>query len=172
MEKLFWIDLEMTGLDIQKEVIIECALIVTDLNFNALDTYHAVVRQDQKYLDNMDEWNKEHHKESGLSALVPKGKTPSLVERELVDLGKKHSGAEKIVLAGNSIGQDRLFIDKYWPEFAKLLHYRMLDVTSWKLVMANKFNITYEKKSSHRALDDIHESINELKHYISFVKNP
>ncbi len=172
MEKLFWVDLEMTGLDIEKEVILECALIVTDLEFKPLDTYHSVVKQDQKYLDAMDDWNKEHHRDSGLTALVPKGKTPEVVEKDLIEIAKKFAAKEKIVLAGNSIGQDRLFINKYWPEFAKLLHYRMLDVTSWKLMMKNKFNISYEKKGTHRALDDIQESINELKHYLSFVKNP
>ncbi len=170
MEKLFWIDLEMTGLDVEKEVILECALVVTDLEFNTLDTYHAILKQPQKYLDAMDDWNKQHHTESGLTAAVATGKDPAEVEKDLIKLFKKHTGSEKCVLAGNSIGQDRLFINKYWTDLAKVLHYRMLDVTSWKIVMKSKFNKTYEKKGTHRAVDDIHESINELKHYLSFVK--
>ena len=170
MEKLFWIDLEMTGLDVEKEVILECALVVTDLKFNALDSYHAIVKQPQKYLDAMDAWNKQHHAESGLTAAVANGKDPGTVEKDLIKVFRKHTDSEKCVLAGNSIGQDRLFINKYWVELAKLLHYRMLDVTSWKVIMKNKYNITYEKKGTHRALDDIQESINELKHYLSFVK--
>jgi len=170
MEKLFWVDLEMTGLDVAKEVILECAVIVTDLDFNSLGTYHSVVKQDSKFLEAMDDWNKKHHKESGLTDLVPKGKEPAQVERELIQLATKHAPGERVILAGNSISQDRLFINKYWTEFSKLLHYRMLDVTSWKILMKNKFNVTYEKKGAHRALDDIQESINELKHYLSFVK--
>lgn len=170
MEKLFWIDLEMTGLDVEKEVILECALVVTDLEFKELDSYHAILKQPQKYLDGMDDWNKQHHSESGLTSAVATGKDPLAVEKELIALFKKHTGSEKCVLAGNSIGQDRLFINKYWKDLAKLLHYRMLDVTSWKIVMKNKFGKNYDKKGSHRALDDIHESINELKHYLSFVK--
>src|SRR4051812_32895328 len=116
MEKLFWIDLEMTGLDIEKEVILECALIVTDLEFKELDSYHAIIKQPQKYIDAMDDWNKKHHSESGLISSVATGKDPAVVERELIALFKKHTGKEKCVLAGNSIGQDRLFINKYWKE--------------------------------------------------------
>ncbi len=170
MEKLLWIDLEMTGLEVEREVIIECAAIVTDMDFNPLDTYHAVLKQDQKYIDAMDDWNTKHHTDSGLVAQIPNGKAPALAEKDLMDLCKKHFIKDRVVLAGNSIGQDRLFINKYWKDLAKLLHYRMLDVTSWKILMKSKFNVAYEKKGTHRALDDIQESINELKHYMSFVR--
>ncbi|MGE3974515.1 MAG: oligoribonuclease [Bdellovibrionales bacterium] len=170
MEKLLWIDLEMTGLDIEKEVIIEVAAIVTDLHFNLLTQYHAVVQQDQKYIDNMDDWNKKHHSESGLIAKIPSGKTSQLVEQELIDLIQKNFPSEPAVIAGNSIFQDRIFINKYWKNLAHRLHYRMLDVTSWKIMMKNKFHIQYDKKGTHRALDDIKESINELKHYVGFIK--
>jgi oligoribonuclease len=167
MQKLFWIDMEMTGLDVQKEVIIEVAAVITDLDFKELETFETVVKQPQSYLDNMDAWNKEHHKKSGLTAKVPNGVEPDQVEAKLVDMIKKHFPEQKDrpVLAGNSIMQDRLFIDKYMPDLASRLHYRMVDVSSWKVIINNKFNYVYQKSNKHRALEDIRESIQELRHY-------
>ena len=172
MTKLFWIDLEMTGLDVEKEAIIEVAGIITDLDFKTLATYHAVVKQDQKYLDAMDDWNKTHHGESGLTTAVATGKDPSEVETDLIKLIDRHYPGERPVLAGNSIGQDRLFINKHMKKFADRLHYRMLDVTSWKIIMIDKLKIKYEKKNTHRALDDVNESIEELKFYLSHIRLP
>ncbi len=173
-QKLFWIDLEMTGLDIEKEVIIEVAALISDMDFNVLDTYETVVKQPQQYLEKMDDWNKKHHTESGLVAKIPFGHEPEMVEEDLIQLALKHFKCSdrdtKPILAGNSISQDRLFIDKYFKKFSKLLHYRMLDVTSWKVIMIPKFGIEYKKKNSHRALDDIHESLAELKHYCTSIK--
>ncbi|KYG62879.1 oligoribonuclease [Bdellovibrio bacteriovorus] len=167
MNKLFWLDMEMTGLDVEKEVIIEVAAIVTDLNFKELDTFETVVKQPQKYLDNMDAWNTEHHKKSGLTAKVPFGMEPDQVEAKLVDMVKKHfpDPKDRPILAGNSIMQDRLFIDKYMKDLAPRLHYRMVDVSSWKVIINNKFNYVYQKANKHRALDDIRESIQELRAY-------
>ncbi|WP_413288221.1 oligoribonuclease [Bdellovibrio sp. HCB337] len=171
MDKLYWIDMEMTGLDVKKEVIIEVAAIITDLDFQELDQFETVVRQPQSYLDNMDAWNTEHHKKSGLTAKVPYGMAPDLVEAKLCDLVKKHfpDSKNKPILAGNSINQDRLFIDKYMPEFGERLHYRVVDVSSWKVIMNKKFGYTYSKSNQHRALDDIRESIQELKAYCRFI---
>lgn len=170
VEKLLWIDLEMTGLDIEREVIIEAAAIVTDIQLNEIAQYHAVVKQPQEYLDRMDDWNKQHHGASGLTALIANGKDPSLVEQELSELVSAHFTAkEPAVLAGNSIGQDRLFIEKYFPKLARQLHYRMLDVTSWKIMMNERFALKHEKKNHHRAVDDIRESIQELSFYLSHV---
>lgn len=167
MQKLFWVDMEMTGLDVQKEVIIEVAAIVTDLNFKELETFETVVKQPQKYLDAMDAWNTEHHKKSGLTAKVPNGMEPDQVEAKLIDMVKKHwpDPKERPVLAGNSIMQDRLFIDKYFTDLAPRLHYRMVDVSSWKVIINNKFKYVYHKANKHRALEDIRESIQELRHY-------
>ncbi len=175
MDKLFWIDMEMTGLDIQKEVIIEVAAVVTDIKFQEFDTFETVIRQPQKYLDNMDAWNTEHHKKSGLTAKVPNGLPLDHAEHKLVDLVKKYfpeSGGKenRPILAGNSIMQDRLFIDKYMPDFSSRLHYRMLDVSSWKIIMNNKFKYVYRKSNQHRALDDIRESIQELRAYCDFIQ--
>lgn len=92
------------------------------------------------------------------------------VEQELITLVRQHFGDEKVILAGNSIGQDRLFINKYMPALASMLHYRMLDVTSWKVVFNNHFNLKFPKKQVHRALDDVQESIDELKFYLGHLK--
>lgn len=168
--KLLWLDMEMTGLDVEKEVPIEVACIVTDWNFNVLTHYHAIIYQAQEYLDRMDDWNKSHHGSSGLLAQIPHGKTMEVVEKELCELVNLHFAGEKVILAGNSIGQDRLFINKYMKTFASLLHYRMLDVTSWKLVFNNHYNVKFPKKQSHRALDDVQESIEELKFYMNSAR--
>lgn len=172
--KLFWLDMEMTGLDVEQEVIIEVAAIVTDLNFAELDSYEAVVKQPQKYLDAMDDWNKEHHTASGLVAKIPTGTEPETVEQNLLRLIRKHfpDPRHKPMLAGNSIHQDRLFIDKYFTELSEALHYRMLDVSSWKIIMREKFGFAYQKQNQHRALDDVRESIQELQAYVGFVKMP
>jgi len=172
INRLLWIDLEMTGLDVNKEVIIECAAIVTDLNLHPLETYEQVVQQANTYLNNMDDWNKQHHGRSGLTAKVPFGKPPHLVEEDLLKLIDRHWIQEedrRAVICGNSIAQDRIFITKYWPNLEKKLHYRMMDVSSWKLMFFQKFNVKFDKQEKHRALDDIQESINELKHYLKFI---
>jgi oligoribonuclease len=174
VQKLLWLDMEMTGLDPATNVIIEVAALVTDLSFNILDTYETVVRQPQHYLDQMDKWNTEHHTKSGLVRKVPYGRDPKEVESDLIQLSKKHfpitgKKEDKPILAGNSIMQDRTFIDLYMPQFGQLLHYRQLDVSSWKIMFNNKYNVKYEKKNNHRALDDIKESINELKMYLGYI---
>lgn len=164
--------MEMTGLDVEKEVIIEVAAIITDLNFKEYDTFEAVVKQPQKYLDSMDAWNTEHHAKSGLTAKVPHGMEPTAAEHHLVTLAQRHfpDPKNKPILAGNSIMQDRLFIDKYMKNFSKQLHYRMLDVSSWKIVMFNKYGFEYRKQNQHRALDDIRESIQELRAYTDYIQ--
>jgi oligoribonuclease len=170
-KKLFWIDLEMTGLDIEKEVIIECAALITDLDFKVVDSFEAVVKQPQHFIDHMDDWNREHHKASGLTAKIPNGLPSDEVEYHLISMVQKHFGRnERAILCGNSIAQDRLFIDKYWPGFAELLHYRVVDVSSWKVIFNAKYNKKFEKRNGHRALDDIKESIAELQFYLGFLK--
>jgi len=164
-------DMEMTGLDPDKEVIIEVAAIVANNQHEELECLHRVVKQDSKYLEKMDAWNTHQHKKSGLSELVPKGVSQDQVEQELMALADKHFKGEKIILAGNSIYQDRLFIKKHMPKLEPLLHHRMLDVSSWKIIFTN-MRIKYKKHNKHRALDDVRESIKELKEYISHLKTP
>lgn len=173
MDKLLWVDMEMTGLDVEKEVIIEVATIVTNLKYETLESYQTVVKQPQKYIDAMDDWNQRQHRDSGLVALIPSGKSPEVAEQDIIDLIDQHfDKKEKVVIAGNSIGQDRLFINKYFRKLAERLHYRMLDVTAFKIVFSNSLGIQYNKQSAHRAIEDIEESIKELTYYLSFVKNP
>ena len=105
MDKLFWLDLEMTGLDVNKEVIIEVGAIITDLKLESIEKYHAIVKQPQKYIDNMDEWNTKHHKASGLTDLIPTGRDPKGVEDDLLELCDQHFKGDRIILAGNSIDE-------------------------------------------------------------------
>jgi oligoribonuclease len=160
----------MTGLDVEKEVIIEAAVIVTDIELKTLATYHAIVKQDQSYLDQMDEWNTTHHGASGLTAAVPQGVAPEQVEEDLLKLVNTYFPSERAIMAGNSISQDRLFINKYFKKLSERLHYRMVDVTSWKIIFNDKFKIKYEKKNTHRALDDVNESISEMQFYMNHIK--
>ncbi len=169
---LLWLDFEMTGLDVDKEVIIEVATIVTDLNLNQKEEYHAIVRQPQRYIDNMDEWNTRQHSQSGLIEQIPFGKEPDDVEEDLLRIVRKYiPDHELAILAGNSIGQDRLFIMKHFRKLAERIHYRILDVTSWKIMFTYKYNVTYEKKKTHRALEDVRESIEELRTFMNYVRS-
>ena len=170
MEKLLWIDMEMTGLNVEKEVPIEIAAIITDINLKELETYHAIIKQPKGVLDAMDEWNTEHHGASGLTAQVPNGTPPEAVEKAMMSFVDRHFHGERAVIAGNSIGQDRLFINRFFPLLNVKLHYRMLDVTSWKIMMNARFKLKFEKQNSHRAIDDIRESIAELAFYLAHVK--
>jgi oligoribonuclease len=173
-KKLLWMDLEMTGLDEKTDKILEIAAIITDWEMNTLAEKHYIVFQPDEILSSMNEWCKEHHGKSGLTALVPGGSSLETVEQELVawvdeHFGNKH-GKDGAVLAGNSIHNDRRFIDLHMPAFAKTLHYRMVDVSSFKEVYRERFNLKYDKKNAHRATGDVQESINELKYYLEFVK--
>ncbi|WP_158999201.1 oligoribonuclease [Pigmentibacter ruber] len=170
MKYLFWLDMEMSGLDHLKERILEVALLVTDLNYNTIYEYEAIVYQDQSILQGMDAWCTEHHGKSGLTAKVPNGKKETEVEKELLAIIQKYSPGERAILAGNSIGQDRKFIDQWMPNLSNALHYRMLDVSSFKIVFEGIHNKKYDKKHKHRAIDDIKESVEELKYYLQFVK--
>lgn len=166
IKKIFWIDLEMTGLQPETDVIIEVAVIITDSQFKELETYENVVYQDQKHLDGMDSWNQKCHRRSGLYDLIPKGKQLVQVENDLLSLTETHFNTdEKIVISGNCVYQDRNFIRRYMSRLDKKLYYRMLDVTAFKLIAQQK-GYVFEKENKHRALEDIRESIRELKYYL------
>ena len=170
MNHILWIDLEMTGLNSQENVIIEVAAIVTQPTypFKEVDQFHCVVRQHKEHLDKMDSWNSKIHRASGLYDQIPSGKTEKEAEDGLLHLIETYFKGEPVIIAGNSINQDRIFIKKYFKKVESKLHFRMLDVSSWKLVM-EKQNITFEKRNIHRALTDIQESIGELKFYYEFL---
>jgi oligoribonuclease len=168
--KLLWIDLEMTGLNPQKDRIVEVAAIVTDWNFTELARLETGVGQDVPEITALfaaNPWasaRPENTKE--LIDLSAKSLSESEVEQQLVALAEKHAPGQIMLLAGNSIHADRGFIKQWWPRLDKKLHYRMLDVSAWKVVMQGKYNIGYIKKETHRALDDIQESIEELQFYL------
>ena len=170
MDKIFWLDLEMTGLNPETDVIIEAAVIITDNNFREIDRYENVVRQDQKCLDAMNEWNQKCHRKSGLYELIPQGKSLYQVEQDMLSLIETHFAIdEKAVIGGNCIYQDRNFIRKYMPRLDKKLCYRMLDVTAWKLFF-EKEGFVFKKANRHRALEDTQESIREFQHYLDCFK--
>lgn len=170
---LLWVDLEMTGLDEQTDSILELAAVITDFQLKPLEEFHRVVYQPDEVLKNMNDWCKKTHGESGLTAAVPKGTPLATVEKELLEiLGRHFSTSDRIVLAGNSVGNDRRFIDRYMPELAKRLHYRLVDVSSFKEIFRERYNVHFPKGNAHRAVDDIYESIRELGHYLSYVQLP
>ena len=169
MQKLFWLDMEMTGLESSRDRILEAAVLVTDLQFNVVQTYEAVVFQPPELLEGMDAWCKETHGKSGLSARVPNGISEQLLDEQLEQLSIGVYGKEKVVLCGNSIGQDRKFIEAYLPRFSARLHYRLLDVSSFKIIFENLFQKKFKKENKHTALADVQESINELKYYLDFL---
>lgn len=167
--KLLWMDLEMTGLDAQEHVIIEVAALITDWQFKTLASYSAVISQPDDVLARSNQWAHDQHTKSGLLDRVRnEGKPEQDVVRELTDLIKTQFGNEPAVLAGNSIHNDRVFIKKWWPEIEGLLHYRMLDVSAWKLVLQGKYGIQFNKLDMHLAVDDIKASMAELEFYLKW----
>jgi oligoribonuclease len=161
----------MTGLDTNEHVIIEVAAEVTDWNFKTLASYEAVIKHADGVLERSNPWARDQHQKSGLTDRVRnEGRPEPEVVHELVDFIQTQFGSEPAVLAGNSIHNDRLFIKKWWPEVDGLLHYRMLDVSAWKLVMQNKYGVAFEKKDTHRAFDDIQASIAELQYYLEWLR--
>lgn len=171
--KLFWLDMEMSGLEVETCKILEVACVVTDMDLNVLDEYEEIVFQPKEVLDAMDEWCTNTHGKSGLTKAVATGTPLAEVEKRMIAFVEKNFGSTPAVLAGNSIWQDRKFVDAYLPNFAKRLHYRMVDVSSFKEILKAKHNVHFKKQDSHRAKTDIYESIGELKHYLTFfTPNP
>jgi oligoribonuclease len=168
---LFWLDMEMTGLEVEKEKILEVAALVTDHDLKAFGSLEAVVYQSPEVLAGMDEWCRKTHGKSGLVNRVPNGITEAALDDGLCAmLDAPDCPKGRPILAGNSIGQDRKFIDRYLPKFAARLHYRMLDVSSFKIIFEHRLGLKYKKQNKHRALDDVRESISELQFYLGYVR--
>ncbi len=170
--RLLWVDLEMTGLEAKTDRIVEVAIIVTDFDFKVLDKYEAVISQSEEVIKSMNPWAASQHSASGLTAKIRSSdKTEKQVIEDVVELINKNISGEMAILAGNSIYNDRLFIKQWWPEVDELLHYRMLDVSSFKILMQAKYNEEFVKQDNHRAMEDILASIDELKYYLGSLKN-
>lgn len=169
-DNLIWVDLEMTGLEPKTDVIIEIATIVTDSNLNVLaEGPSLAIHQPDAALDAMDEWCTNQHGKSGLTQRVKDSDiSVSDAEQQTIAFLQQYVDKGCSPMCGNSIGQDRRFLNKYMPELEAFFHYRNLDVSSLKeLARRWKPEVAagVQKKGSHLALDDIRDSIDELKHY-------
>lgn len=169
-ENLIWIDLEMTGLIPDTDLIIEIATVITDKNLNILAQGPVLaVHQSDAALAAMDEWNQTHHGQSGLIDRV-KASTISdaEAERQTIEFLQQWVPANTSPMCGNSIGQDRRFLYRYMPQLEAYFHYRNLDVSTVKELAARwapQVKDSFTKQTAHQALEDIIESIDELKHY-------
>ncbi len=172
--RLLWVDLEMTGLDAKNDVILEIAAEVTDFNFKTLASYEGRIKHPHDLVAarmQKNIWWRDFpaNRDEFLNNL-DKGKDLKEVEQELIELLAQHFDDELVILAGNSIGSDRAFIAQWWPKLDLKLHYRMLDVSAWKIVMQGKYGVVYEKEQVHRAFNDIQASIAELQNYLDWFK--
>jgi oligoribonuclease len=179
---LLWLDLEMTGTDIENDVILEAAAIATDWNFQEIVAFEAVVYQNEDLMkaqmakavnvwSGKSFWDENPAARDNLVAQNKQGQPENDVEQLLIGFITDNFELKgPVYLAGNSIHNDRRFIAKYMPELDKKIHYRMLDVTAWKLIFENKFHQKFALPKSHRAIDDIRRSIKELEYYLKKVK--
>jgi oligoribonuclease len=168
-DNLIWIDLEMTGLNPQKDRIIEIATIVTDRHLRMLEEGPVIaIRVSNAVLDAMDDWNIEHHTRSGLVERVRKSRyTTTAAERATLEFVRRYVPEKQSPMCGNSICQDRRFLARQMPELEGYFHYRNLDVSTIK-ILVNRWapdREQFTKESTHRALDDARDAINELKFY-------
>jgi oligoribonuclease len=172
--KILWVDLEMTGLEPTKDVILEIAAEITDFDFKTLASYEArIYHKKETVVDRMQKniwWKDFPENRDDFINKLDQGKPLHQVERELIELLKVQFGNEPAVLGGNSIHNDRNFMKYWWPELDLKLHYRMLDVSTLKIFMQGKYGVEYEKKEIHRAFDDIQASIAELQYYIEWLR--
>lgn len=172
---LLWMDLEMTGLDPVKDRILEVAVIATDWNFTEIARFEAVKKVGPSLMKQRmvgPFWEKYAHVRDALMAQNEKGIHGRTVENDLLAFLDEHfAPGERVILAGNSIHQDRKFIDNEWPRLSARLHYRMLDVSAWKVVFEGKYKKKFAKPEAHRALEDIKGSIEELQYYLKKVKS-
>ena len=166
---LIWMDLEMTGLNVETDQIIEIATVITNTQLDVVDNGPVVaIYQEQKILNQMSDWSREHHDRSGLTERV-KISNVMLTEAEdqTFDFIKNYAEWGQAPLCGNSVHQDRLFLAKYMSKVDRFLHYRNIDVSSIKELVYRWYpNLDkFSKTNKHTALEDIYESIDELKYY-------
>lgn len=170
--KLLWMDLEMTGLNPIQDVILEVATEITDFDFKTLATYETCIKQPKDIVISRIQanswWQNYPENRDDFINNLEKGKTLQEAEEQLIAIVQDQFGDEPAVLAGNSIYNDRLFIKQWMPKLDLKLHYRMLDVSSWKVLMQGKFGKEYTKPEIHRAFEDTQGSIAELQYYLDW----
>ncbi len=170
--KLLWVDLEMTGLDPEKDRILEVAAIATGWDLKPVAEMTGVVKVSPKLMEERmvgEFWEKNRASKEALMKQNSEGVSAGEMEKLVLEFIDKNFGKE-VILAGNSIHQDRKFIDREWPKVAERLHYRMLDVSAWKVYFEGALGKKFTKREAHRALDDIRGSMEELKWYLTFMK--
>ncbi|HLB40195.1 MAG TPA: oligoribonuclease [Candidatus Babeliales bacterium] len=168
--RLVWLDLELTGLDSQRDQILEIAVLITDINLNLIATGPCLaLHQPAADLARMDEWNQRTHQQSGLLDLVRQSTiTTAQAEAQVLAFVAQYCPPQTAPLCGNSIWQDRLFLVRLMPQLNQWLHYRIIDVSSIKVLVQNWYKpekLTYTKKNLHRGLADIQETVAELRFY-------
>ena len=167
---LIWIDLEMTGLDTQADTIIEIATIITDAQLNVLAEGPSIaINRDKELLDGMDDWNLRHHGRSGLINRVLESEfSAAQAEQRTLKFLKHYVSAKESPMCGNSICQDRRFLAREMPELEAFFHYRHIDVSTLK-ELASRWSPLLQKglkkNATHLAMDDVRDSINELRYY-------
>ncbi|MBX3247682.1 MAG: oligoribonuclease [Myxococcales bacterium] len=168
---LVWIDMEMSGLDAERERILEIAVLVTDGELEVIaEGPSLVVHQSDEVLAGMDEWNTKHHGDSGLTERVRASTvTETEAEAQVLAFLSEHCAPKSAPLAGNSVHQDRRFLRRYMPKLDDFLHYRIVDVSTIKELGSRWYPREYDgrpnKRAQHRAMDDIRESLEELRYY-------
>ena len=173
---LIWMDLEMTGLDPEINVIIEIATVVTTASLDVVaEGPSLAILQPKESMDLMDDWNQEHHSASGLiDRIASDGVSEAEAEAMTLDFVSSHVDPGEAPLCGNSIWQDRRFLARYMPSLESYLHYRIIDVSTVKELAERWAPAVLDevvKKGNHRALDDVLESIDELRHYRTHLFN-
>ena len=173
---LIWMDLEMTGLDPEINVIIEIATVVTTASLDVVaEGPSLAITQPKESMDLMDDWNQEHHSASGLiDRIASDGVSEAEAEAMTLDFVSSHVDLGEAPLCGNSIWQDRRFLARYMPSLESYLHYRIIDVSTVKELAERWAPAVLDevvKKGNHRALDDVLESIDELRHYRTHLFN-
>jgi oligoribonuclease len=175
-EDLIWIDLEMTGLDVKRDLIIEIATVITDKHLNVIAEGPVLaIRQSDEYLAQMDEWNTKQHTKSGLLERVKLSRIDES-EAEVMTLAflRQYIAPGVSPMCGNSVCQDRRFLARAMPALEAYFHYRNLDVSTLKELArrwAPEIAKGFSKDSTHQALDDIHNSIAELRYYREYLFN-
>ncbi|CAK9799728.1 Probable oligoribonuclease [Anthophora plagiata] len=175
---IVWLDTELTGLDIEKDTILEVACIITDKNLNVVsEEFSVVINHSDEILENMAEWSRDNHLKTGLTQKCKSSKIRlKEAEEMLLNYLKKYIPENTCPLAGNTIYVDRVFLHKHMPLVNNYLHYRIIDVSTIKELTRRWYPTIYEnsptKQFRHRALQDIKESIQELKYYANNICIP